>query len=243
MRRRYRYSSGKSSASIEHAQELLVRGSAAHSAQLQERFAYKNLLVRGSAAHSAQRQQSGLTEEKQLSGPEFGPGGYLPPKAAKRARKIVLREQMGFGWPLAAVGASLLVLIAGGAFLYLSTRPPSEPFLPVGPVSEVPAGGLGYGATVEPPAAQALLVRAGGPLRAFWADTAIDAVWCAESGRIETAQAAWTPDGRLVHGEGESLQPLRSVVHDGVVYVDFFSEPPPRPSPAPSGQPPVCVRG
>lgn len=182
---------------------------------------------------------TGRTEEEQLSGPEFGPGGYLPPKASKRARKIVLREQMGFGWPLAAVGASLLVLIAGGAFLYLSTRPPSEPFLPVQLLAEVPADGIAYGSTVDPPAAQAVLVRADGPLRAFQAEGEIQ--WCPESRRLETADAAWTSDGRLVFGEGESLQPLRSVVYDGVIYVDFYSEPLPRPPPAPAGDPPVCV--
>ncbi|HUG87123.1 MAG TPA: hypothetical protein VMM13_21320, partial [Euzebya sp.] len=42
--------------------------------------------------------------------PEFGPGGYLPARAAQRARKIVLREQMGLHWAVAAVVAGLLIL-------------------------------------------------------------------------------------------------------------------------------------
>ncbi len=127
---------------------------------------------------------------------------------------------MGFGWPLAAVAASVLVLVAGGAFLYLSTRPPSEPFLATRPLEEVPADGVAYGSTVDPPGAQALLVRADGPLRAFQAEP--DVLWCPESRRLERPGMAWTSDGRLAYGEGESLPPLRSVVHDGVVYVDFY---------------------
>ena len=146
---------------------------------------------------------------------------------------------MGFGWPLAAVAASVLVLVAGGAFLYLSSRPPSEPFLATRPLEEVPPDGVAYGSTVDPPGLQALLVRADGPLRAFQTDSAVQ--WCPDSRRLEATDAAWTSDGRLVYGEGESLQPLRIVVHDGVVYVDFSSEPLPRPPPAPAGEPPVCV--
>lgn len=173
-----------------------------------------------------------------MSGPEFGPGGYLPPRAAKRARKIVLREQMGFGWPLAAVAASVLVLVAGGVFLYLSTRPPSEPFLPVTQLTDVPADGAAIGTTVDPPGLVALIVRAGGPLRAFEVDEA--PTWCPQSKRLETADAAWTADGRLVYGDRRSLKPLRSVVHDGIVYVDFTT-PVPVLGEAPGSEPPVCT--
>lgn len=170
--------------------------------------------------------------------PEFGPGGYLPPKAAKRARKIVLREQMGFGWPMAAVAAALLVAIAGGAFLYSFTRPPAYPFIEMQPLTDVPVGGAAMiEATAGP--VPALVVRAGGTLRTFHAqDGSIR--WCAESARLETADGAWLPDGTLVYGDVlRSLVPLRSTVHDGVIYVDFESEIAP-PPPALGDEPPVC---
>ena len=169
---------------------------------------------------------------------EFGPGGYLPPKASKRARKIVLREQMGRGWPLAAVLASVLVAVAGGAYLYVAGRAPAAPFVPAGAITAVPAGG----AAVLAPAGggvDVLVVRAGGPVRAFAAPDPVPH-WCAASRRLETATGTWAADGRLVGGEGASLQPLRSTVHDGVVYVDS-STTLPAPAPAPGSQPLVCA--
>ena len=174
----------------------------------------------------------------EASQPEFGPGGYLPPKAAKRARKIVLREQMGFGWPLAAVAASLLVAIAGGAFLYSFNRPPAYPYVEMQPLSDVPVGGA---ATTEAAAGPvpALVVRAGGSLRTFHA--ADDSIrWCEESARLETADGAWRPDGTLVYGEVlRSLVPLHSTVHDGVIYVDFETQIAP-PAPDLGDEPPLC---
>jgi hypothetical protein len=173
----------------------------------------------------------------QGSTPDFGPGGYLPPRAAKRARKIVLREQMGFGWPLAAVAASLLVAIAGGAYLYASNRAPGPPFVAAGQLTSVPAGEAQL--IGDQGDQRALVVRAGGSVRAFRA-AGPEVSWCEESGRIETARSAWGPDGRLLHGQGQSLQPLRSVVRFGVVYVDFTTALP-RPEPALGGEPPVCA--
>jgi hypothetical protein len=171
-----------------------------------------------------------------LSGPEFGPGGYLPPKAAKRARKIVLREQMGFGWPLAALAAAVLVGITGLLFLRISNQPPGQPFIAMGPLTQVPVGAA---QTLDTAEGSALIVRAGGSLRAFRAEPG-DVTWCPESARLESDDAAWTPDGRLVHGEGqESLVPLRSVAYDGVVYVDLSTSLA-RPQPGPAGGPPVC---
>lgn len=177
-----------------------------------------------------------------LSGPEFGPGGYLPPKAAKRARKIVLREQMGFGWPLAAVATALLVAVAGGVYLYTSSRGPTDPFRPVQPLTSVPVAGAAT-LVVEgasDPGASVLVVRAGGTVRAFRPDQ--DVAWCPQSQRLESEDSAWTVDGRLVHGPGESLQPVRSVVYDGVVYADLETQLPPPPS-GPPGPAPVCGGG
>ena len=169
--------------------------------------------------------------------PEFGPGGYLPPKASKRARKIVLREQMGTGWPLAAVLAAVLVAAAGGIYLYVSSRAPAAPFVALGPVTQVEPGAAGKMVSRQAGTA-AFVVRAGGAVRAFRSEPS-DLSWCPQSGRIENAASAWTPEGRLVYGEGASLQPLRSVVYDGVVYVDAQSLLP-TPPPAPGSEAPVC---
>jgi hypothetical protein len=170
--------------------------------------------------------------------PEFGPGGYLPPKASKRARKIVLREQMGRGWPLAALLASVLVAMAGVAYLYVASRAPGPPFVAVGAITAVPANGA---AVLSPTAddSAVLVLRAGGPVRAFATPDPVPQ-WCATSRRLETATAAWSADGRLVAGTGRSLQPLRSTVHDGVVYVDS-STALPAPTPAQGSQPLGCA--
>ncbi|MPZ72038.1 MAG: hypothetical protein GEU74_02200 [Nitriliruptorales bacterium] len=170
-----------------------------------------------------------------MTGPDFGPGGYLPPKAAKRARKIVLREQMGRGWPLAAVAAAVVVAVTGVVFLRVWNSPPRAPFVAVGDVADVDPSGA---AVLDAEGAGAIVIRAGGAIRAFRLDREGTA-WCPQSSRLETDDAAWTRDGRVVFGGEDSLTPLRSVVFDGVVYVDPTSaaEPPP---PAPRGAPPVC---
>jgi hypothetical protein len=172
-----------------------------------------------------------------VSTPEYGPSGYLPPKAAKRARKIILREQMGWGWPLAAVAAALVVVVAGLLFLRGFTRAPGEPFVAVASLTEVQPGEAAVLTAQEMPA---LIVRAGGALRAFAAQHATT-VWCAGSQRLESPDSAWRIDGTRTFGSGESLRPLHSVVFDGVIYVDFTSELP-APPPQPGNQPPACLR-
>lgn len=171
-----------------------------------------------------------------MKAPDFGPGGYLPSKAAKRARKIVLREQMGFGWPMAAVAAALLVGVAGVVFLRWSSQPPAAPFQAVGQISDVETSGSGVLGGGD---AEVLVVRAAGPVRVFAAEEAAPQ-WCPKTRRLESPGAAWTPDGRTAFGTAPSLQPLRSVVFDGVLYVDLTS-PLPRPAAGPPGAPPSCA--
>lgn len=151
--------------------------------------------------------------------PEYGPGGYLPQRAAKRARKIVLRERMGLGWPLAALAAAAVIAIAGAVFLSTWSSPPPPPWEAAGPLSLVdpatvlPIGGLDHGA---------LIVRAGGGLRAF-ASPADPVAYCPPSGRLESASGAvWGLDGRLLSGQrGErSLRRIPVQVFDGTVYVN-----------------------
>lgn len=170
--------------------------------------------------------------------PDPGPRGYLPPRAARRARKIVLREPMGLGWPIAAVVAMVVVLAVGVTFLITRTGPPGPPAVAAGPLDAVPQGAAGV---VEPPgdSVRLLVVRAGGRLRVFQAQG--EAVrYCDESRRLEGDGRVWTLDGALVGGQGASLTPLPAQVHAGTLYVD-----PTRPGTAlpaePRGETPRCA--
>jgi hypothetical protein len=149
----------------------------------------------------------------------FGPGGYLPERAAKRARKIVLREEMGLQWPIAAVLAAVLVLAAGIWYVVGGTQPPAAPFEAILDIDEVDPRGAAVLTAGEPPR-PLVIVRAGGGVRVFRAPT--DAViWCAESGRLEApGGAVWNTNGRLVGGPGDSLEPVPSQVFDGTLYVN-----------------------
>jgi nitrite reductase/ring-hydroxylating ferredoxin subunit len=169
-------------------------------------------------------------------GPEFGPRGYVPPQAAKRARKIVLREPMGLGWPIAAVTAGVLLGLLGLVYLLTQTGPPGPPFATAGPLSGVdPRGAAVLHADTTP----VLVVRAGGGVRAFLAPEQTVA-YCAASKRLEGDDGSvWTVDGRLTGGPGASLTPIPVQVHDGVVYADP-RHPVAPPPPAPAGAEPAC---
>jgi hypothetical protein len=141
---------------------------------------------------------------------EFGPSGYLPERASKRARKIVLRAPLGLGWVLASAGAGVVVLVAGLLLLFQSGDGPGAPYVEVGEVAAL--GPAQVDANLD-----ALIVTAGGRVRAF-ADAA-DVGYCDASNRLEA------PDGRVwsLTGRGlgtASLSEHPTVVHDGVLYVD-----------------------
>jgi hypothetical protein len=68
--------------------------------------------------------------ERRERDPEFGPRGYLPERAAKRARKIILREPLSLAWVIGAILAGLALVIAGVLFLQRDDplrAPPTEP--------------------------------------------------------------------------------------------------------------------
>jgi len=169
--------------------------------------------------------------------PAFGPRGYLPERAARRARKIVLREQMGLGWPLAAVAAALLVAGVGVTFLARS-GPPDDPLRAAGPLAEVAAGTAGVVAVEG--GGEVLVVRAGGRVRTF-APPDGTVRWCEDSSRLEAADGrVWTLDGILVGGDGGGLRAVPSSVYGDTVYADVTS--PGRDLPAdPGGETPACT--
>lgn len=170
---------------------------------------------------------------------DFGPRGYLPRRAAQRARKIVLREQMGLGWPVAAVAAAVVVALVGAIFLLTRSAPPGPPFVAVAPIDAVEPGAVAT-FSLEGTPHDVLVVRAGGGLQAFAGRT--DAVvYCRESRRLEAPGRVWDLRGRLVGGDGESLRPLASRLHAGQLYVDPTSATAPAP-PEPAGETPTCSR-
>jgi hypothetical protein len=143
--------------------------------------------------------------------PEFGPSGYLPERAAKRARKIVLRAPLGLQWVVASLVAGLVVVVAGVLFLQRSGEPPPAPWVQVGPVDELRPARFDESTRL-------LTVTTGGRVRAFAA--AADVAYCEVSNRLEA------PDGRVWSLTGRGFGGVRSlvehptVVHDGRVYVD-----------------------
>jgi hypothetical protein len=90
---------------------------------------------------------------------------YLPPRAAK-ARKLILRTQLGLPWLLAATAVAGVILVAGVLLLVRGGRPGS-PWVAVAAVTAFPAGSV---TEVEAPGAAGHVVvvdRRGGDLRAF----------------------------------------------------------------------------
>ena len=153
--------------------------------------------------------------------PDYGPRGYLPPRAAKRARKIILREPMGLQWAVAAVVAGVLVLVAGGVLLLSRSGPPGPPFVAVGELAQIDPRGAGTLPVGD--GRDVLVLRGAGGVTVF-AAPATAPTWCAARSRlISPGGAVWQADGRLVGGAGESLARLPAQVHAGVLYIDASS--------------------
>jgi hypothetical protein len=102
--------------------------------------------------------------------PARDPGGrvaYLPPRAA-RARKLILRSQLGRGWIVASALFGIVILVAGALFLARAGRP-GPPWVRVAAVASLPAGAVTE--VTGPDALVVVVDRRGGELRAFLAPT------------------------------------------------------------------------
>lgn len=166
-----------------------------------------------------------------VDGPEFGPSGYLPERASKRARKIVLRSPLGLQWVIASLLAGAVVVVAGVLFLQRGGAPPTEPW-----VATVGVGELG--SAYQADHLDVLLVPGAGRVRAF--ATADDISYCEASNRLESADGAvWSLTGRGLGG-APSLHEHPTRIHDGTVYVDTTVR---APGPAASSEPtePGCA--
>jgi len=150
----------------------------------------------------------------------------------------MLREALGLQWAVAAIVAGAIVLVAGGLLVLRMSGPPGAPFVTAGHLSAVDPRGA---ATVPTSSGgDVLVLRATGGVRAFLAPGR-PVVWCPESRRLESHDAVWEPDGRLVGGRALSLVPLPVEVHDGVIYVNPAADEalPERPE---VGASPACPR-
>jgi hypothetical protein len=101
--------------------------------------------------------------------PARDPGGrvaYLPPRAA-RARKLILRSQLGRGWIVASALFGLVILAAGVLYLTRDGHP-GPPWVRVAPLAALPAGAVTQ-AQLAPDGQVAVVDRRGGDVRAFLA--------------------------------------------------------------------------
>lgn len=162
--------------------------------------------------------------EPQPDRPEFGPSGYLPERASKRARKIVLRAPLGLQWVIAALVAGAVVVVAGVLFLQRSAEPPPPPWVEAGTVESIRSAQMERHLDV-------LLVGAGGRIRAFAG--AMDVTYCADSNRLEAPDGrVWNLTGRGLGGAA-SLDEHPTLVQDGRVYLDPTAA---HPGPPPSDE-------
>lgn len=166
------------------------------------------------------------------SSPDFGPGGYLPERASKRARKIVLRAPLGLQWIVASAIFAVVVVVAGVLWLQAS-GPPDGPYEPTVELSGEPGVRV-----VEVDAVGAWVVTGAGPVLAVPTEQVDALAWCETSGRLESGDGrVWTATGRGMGTESLDAHPV--LVHDGTVYVDPTTRVD-GPRPADDVEPPAC---
>jgi hypothetical protein len=145
---------------------------------------------------------------------------YLPPRAGK-ARKLILRTQLGRQWMLAAILFGLVILVAGTVFLVKGGRP-GAPWQRVAPL-----GGMADGTVSQRPlrAGEVVVVdRRGDTLRTFLAPDGPCPVIGTDAGFARPcATQAWDQSGSPAKNVGTPAPPLRSVpatVANGDLYVN-----------------------
>ena len=143
--------------------------------------------------------------------PEFGPSGYLPDRAARRARKIVLRAPLGLQWVVASLVAGLVVLVAGLLLLGGRADTPAAPWEPIGAVDDLPESAYDADSGL-------LVVHVAGRVRAFAAPEGV--AYCAPSNRLEHPDGrVWALTGRGFSGTA-SLAPAPTLTVAGIAYLD-----------------------
>ncbi len=142
---------------------------------------------------------------------------YLPPRAA-RARKLILRTQLGLPWLLAASLFALVILVAGTLFLVRGGRP-GAPWVRVAAVAAVPDGMV-----AEVPGPDGLVVvvdRRRGQLLAFVGVPGPCPVAAAAAGFARPCQGeAWGADGSARRPGTPALRRVPAQLARGDLYVD-----------------------
>lgn len=143
--------------------------------------------------------------------PEFGPRGYLPERAARRARKIVLRAPLGLQWVVGSIVAGAAVLVAGLLLLGRGDAPPGPPWVDLGPVAELDVAATDPGTGL-------LVVTVAGRLRALEAPAGTR--YCPATNRLEHPDGrVWAVTGRGLGGTA-SLPVAPTLTTSGRGYVD-----------------------
>jgi hypothetical protein len=142
---------------------------------------------------------------------------YLPPRAAK-ARKLILRSQLGRGWVVAAAVFGVVILAAGALYLARAGRP-GAPWVRVAPLATLPAG-----AVTEAPGPDgqvAVVDRRGGDLRVFLAPPGRCPVVAAGAGFARPCSGQrWAADGTPASGRAaQALRRRPAVFARGDLYV------------------------
>ena len=132
--------------------------------------------------------------------PAATPAAGSPSAPGGRARKLILRSQLGRGWIVASALFGLVILAAGVLFLTRDGHP-GPPWVRVAALSSLPAGTV---TEVAGPAGQVVVVdRRGGELRAFLAPPGSCPVRVAGSGFARPC------DGQRWDAEGGPASELR----------------------------------
>jgi hypothetical protein len=150
---------------------------------------------------------------------------YLPPRAA-RARKLILRSQLGRGWIIASVVFGLVILAAGGLYLAKGGRP-GPPWVRVAALEALPAGAVTQVPGASRSARQALagqvvvVDRRGGELRAFLAVPGPCPVVAAGAGFARPCTGErWDADGTPAAGADAPLRRRPASFARGDLYVN-----------------------
>jgi hypothetical protein len=155
--------------------------------------------------------------------PEAPRTAYLPPRAA-RARKLILRTQLGLPWMLAAGLFAVVILVAGTLLLAQGGRP-GPPWVRVAAAAALPQGSV-----VEVPAGAGRVVvvdRRGGLLQTFLAEPGPCPVTAAGTGLARPCQGrVWEADGTPARAGVPALHRVPARLAAGDLYVDVSAAAP-----------------
>ena len=144
---------------------------------------------------------------------------YLPPRAA-RARKLILRTQLGLPWLLGSVAVAAVILVAG-VVLLLGARHPGAPWARVGPAGHFRAGAVVQ--TTGPDGQVVVVDRRAGTVRAFLAVPGPCPITAAPAGNgfARPCDARrWDAEGAPATAATSPLRRVPVLLADGALWVD-----------------------